>query len=287
MGSSVSLFFMLASLIFIAAGCKTVPEIRRDLPDVVAGRGDILFYFNLEKDRRIVEYVLSRKDSDLDYEKFLNRTERVLLSVQENGIIAAAAEGSYPYAVSNWILCGSKEWKQHKDSYIWWENRDTGEAVSVPVNNFALYSSMGLSSELIRLKKGDFGLLPEELKEGIKDNSLVVYSVNPKMDPASFLGLGRTGTEVEKVNLVLKYEQQSGSGLLLYRMSGYIVFGNEKNALAFNSAFKIGLLSFARKIGPDAVKDLIKNKRFYLEGKRIIFDGVLLNIPDLVEGTDK
>ncbi len=283
MGISVSLFFVIIAFSLFFAGCKTVPQFKQDLSSVIIDSGDIVFTFNLDKDRRVIEYVLSTRGDSVDYKRILERTGRIILAVKADGTFTAAAEGNYPYIASNWMLCSEKEWIRHKGSYVWWENRNTGESVSVPVKNFALYSDKNLDKELKRLKNDDFALLPSGPGGGGKECSFGVNSINPKVNAASLLGLDGVEARIEDMDLDLYYDEESSGELLLYRMGGYITFADEKNAAVFFSAFKIGFLRLARKISQEAVKDLIKGKRFSLEGRRIIFDGVLINIPDLLK----
>lgn len=283
MTTSVSLFLVIAAFSLLSAGCKTVPELKQDLPAVILDSGDIIFIFNLNKDRRIIDYVFGTRSDSVDYQNILERTSRIILAVKDNGTFAAAAEGNYPYIAANWLLCSEKEWVRHKDSYIWWENRNTGESVSVPVRNFALYSDRNLSKTLERLRNNDFPMRPLRPGSGREDTAVSLTSINPAVNVASLLGLDGAEARIDELSLDLFYDEKSSGALLLYRMYGSITFTDEKNAAAFNSAFKLGLLRFARKISPEAVKDLIKGNRFSLEGRRIIFDGVLINIPDLLK----
>ncbi len=283
MVTSVSLFLMIAAFSLLSGGCKTVPELKQDLPAVILDSGDIIFTFNLDEDRRIIDFVLGTRSDSVDYQNILERTGRIVLAVKDDGTFAAAAEGNYPYIAANWLICSEKEWVRHKDSYIWWENRNTGESVSVPVKNFALYSDKNLSGTLERLRNNDFSVLPPGSGGGREGSAVSVTSNNPTVNIASLLGLDGAEARIDELSLDLYYDEKSSGALLLYRMYGSITFADENNAAAFNAAFKIGFLKFARKISPEAVKDLIKGNRFSQEGRRITFDGILINIPDLLK----
>lgn len=279
----VSVFFLL-SVFSLFSGCKTIPGPNQDnLASYVADSGDLVLFLNVKEDRSLSEYVLAGKGMENGLEEFLDRTDRICIALKGDGEVSAAAKGDYPYLVSNCMFSKDDSLVRHKDGYVWWSRVNGNEALSVPLKNLALYSNRDLIDELKRLKDYPSGGYGAENVQPVPGTQVYIYSENPSVDIFSLSGISGVNAEINRIDLFLVKEKDVTSGSLLYRMSGYIRFSDKKNAEVFNSAFKIGFLSFARKIGKDAVSDLIRGKRFFVEENRIVFDRLLINVPDLIK----
>ena len=133
---------------FIFTGCRTSPDfVQQNYPGVIADDGSLLVHFNLLNDRIILNQFISAYSTE-DLSSIIDKTERLSMSVDGLGPgtnFYILAEGDYPRIFTNLAICREENWIKHKDNYIWWESKEDGMYISVPIKSVALISSSILS----------------------------------------------------------------------------------------------------------------------------------------------
>ncbi len=281
----MSAFLFILFVLFGLTGCRTGPKyIVKNYPALVFQEGSVFVHFNLEEDRRIMEKILEAKNSPESYGRIIERTSSISVAIYPSGVYTAVAEGRYPKTVTNIMIGTDGRWVKHRKPFTWWENRDDGTCVSVPVGNLAVISNDTVVPVLNRLSNGDRGFIPPGVNAQMKGSSLVVFASGPEMNVFSVLGLNDINVSVDELDLFLLPEEEGPSkGGLLYRIYGYAECGDEKAASVLTSGLKIFFLASARSMGKSAVREVISGKKFFPDGNRIKFDGVLIDMEKLLE----
>ncbi len=289
MGSSAFLFFILISVLNFS-GCKTGPEyLVKDYPSLIAAEDEIFISFNLTNDVRIVQEYLDRKNMLSEYSELIGRTRQISFSlpVSGNGKYTAVAEGSYPSFFTKMIINSDKSWNKHRGVYTWWENSANQTRLSIPISDLAVISNCFIEPVLLKLKNGERGYLPESVKKEMSRSAVVVYSLHPSAYVFDFLGMKKTSVRIEELQLSLIRESgESADDSFMYRIWGTLSFNDNKSARLFNTGLKLGLITLARKEGKGAILNLIKDNAFYVDENRIVLEGVLMNLQDIMDFTD-
>jgi len=281
----VSAFLFTLLVLSGLTGCRTAPRYSvKNYPALVFRKDSVFVHFNLEEDRRIMEKILEIKDPMGRYGRILERTSGVSAALQPSGIYTAVAEGRYPKTVMNIMIGTDERWVKHKKPFTWWENRDDGTCVSVPSGNLAVISNGTVLPVLNRLSSGDRTFIPQGVNAQMLESPLVVFASDPEVNVFSVLGLKNINAAVDELDLfLLPAEEGTGNGGLLYRLYGYADCGGEDDVSVLTSGLKIFFLSSARGIGKSAVKEVISGKKFFPDGERIKFNGVLIDVGKLLE----
>ncbi len=284
-GIFVFLLYVLTFLL-VFSGCQTAPQNTiKDYPSLIAEKGDLLVFFNLKKDKKLVQAYVAENKSTENLSPLLDRTEFISFSFKPHppNRYTAVATGRYPVNLSNMLIGSNSSWIKHKDTYVWWVKRDDHMEISIPIRNLAVFSSESVIPVLLKLKTGERGYIPESFKLKMGESAVSVYSRYPDPMFFTFFGINSSSIHVEEIELFLVNTSKSTIDNPLYKVWGSLHFEDAIKAKIFNTGLKLALLTMAIKEGNTSVKTLIKSKPFTLQENSVIFNGVPFTLTDIME----
>ena len=266
--------------LFIITGCRTGPDFaEQNYPGVIADDGSLLVHFNLSKDSVILNQFISRYSTE-DLSSIIDRTERLSMSIdglEANANFSILAEGNYPRTITNLAIGREENWIKHKDNYIWWESKEDGMYISVPIKSVALISSCDLNSRLSYIKSGNRKYIPENVKTEFEQAAVTIYSRNPGSKLYESLNIPSGKMSVQELFFVIRKDGDN------YKISGVLEFLDESDAKIFSTVLKLGLLIKLRETGKMSVMKIVHNGRIEAVRNSIIMDNILLNSEEMIE----
>ncbi len=289
--SVYGILILLGIVAVFFSGCRTAPQyVVKDYPSLIYRTGNLFVSFTLKNDRKLVDAYLEERKSGNDYQDILKRTDRLSFAFtgKGQGRYFAVAEGAYSGFITSIILGNDSRWIKHKGLYTWWENKNTGLELSVPMRHLALFSTESITPLLERLKTGDRGYLPDSVKEEMKENALTLYTVDPSPELFRIMGVKADSGDVREVNIFLRRAgEESGEESVSYKLWGYVSFQDKSTARHFYTGLKVAMLAMAIRDGNKTMKRLIQEKPFVLQGAQILFNGVPLSLAEIMRLSEK
>ena len=275
----ISLVFVLSVFIFIITGCSTTPDFaEKNYPGVVVEDGRLLLYFNLSKDRELLDNFMSRY-SENDLSPIIKRTDRLSFSVaglDPESNFSILAEGKYSKFFTNYAIGKDKNWEKHKDDYIWWEYKEYSLFASVPLKSVAIISSTDIDTNLEFIDSGSRNFIPEKVKTEFEQSAITVYSHLPGAAIYKSLNIPLEKMLVQNLFFVVKKIEDN------YSISGVLDFSNNFDAKIFSIALKLGLLMKMNDTGKSAIMKVVHTSEINAVDNQIIINNILLDSNEMM-----
>ncbi len=265
---------------FTFTGCSTSPDFaEKNYPGILVSDGRVLFYFNLEKEKLLINHFLSLYSGD-DLSGLIDRTDRLSISIDSFGNDSEfdiLAEGNFPRFFTNLAIGREENWEKNKGIYTYWKNEIDGLYASVPLSSVAIISNTDISSDLEYFESGERNYIPDIIKAEFEQSALTIYSHLPGAGIYKSLNIPSGKMLIQNMFFVVRKKGDQ------YSISGELDFLNNFEAKIFSTALKLGLLMNLRTTGRTSIMKIVHDGRIDAVNNRIIIDNIFLNYKEMLD----
>lgn len=269
---------LIASLSLIAlavlGGCATAPRPVHDEPvRLLVDQRSALITCNVERSSEIPGLLIRRFLPADDAENFLGRTSviHILLNTQRSGGFTLLAEGSYPRGFTNMAFGGDEQWQKKREPLVWWQHRREPLQIAVLPGGYLLISNGGIERSFARLFGGTPYRLPERVMSQMRSAAVSLYAPHSGTMLEELAAGSGARADFEEVRTFTAALTTRGDEFTVH---GDFTIGNADTADAFALGFRLLLLSHARSVGPERVRQIIQEVKVSSADGRVQFSGI-------------